>query len=76
MDTLLILKLRSEITDVDVLENICENNVAVLIDDENIWWIEILDTGEFFVNNGWQGLTTSHIEEAVKFLNKFIEENK
>ena len=54
--------LRSDITDIDVLNNIADNTDAVLIDDDNCW-IEISENG-FFVPDGWAGTETKNILEA------------
>ena len=66
--------LRSEITDIDVVNNICDGTKAVLIDDDNCW-IEISDNG-FFVPDGWIGTTTKDIIEARAALIKFKIENE
>ena len=66
--------LRSDITDVDVLNNISDNTDAVLIDDDNCW-IEISENG-FFVPDGWAGTETKNILEAQNALIKFKIENE
>lgn len=65
--------LRSEIKDIDVIQNISENTKALLIDDNN-FWIEISDNG-FYVPDGHIGFLTRDIDEAVNKLNEFISEN-
>jgi hypothetical protein len=66
--------LRSDITDIDVLNNISDNTDAVLIDDDNCW-IEISENG-FFVPDGWAGTETKNILEAQNALIKFKIENE
>lgn len=66
--------LRSEITDIDVINNICDSTKAVLIDEDNCW-IEISDDG-FFVPDGWSGIQTKDIIEARAALIKFKIENE
>ncbi len=53
------LVLRDDITDIDILNNICEDTTAILVDEDNCW-IEISDKG-FFVPDGWMGVTTKDI---------------
>lgn len=65
--------LRSEIKDIDVIQNIYENTKALLIDDNN-FWIEISDNG-FYVPDGHTGLLTKDINEAINKLSKVIFEN-
>lgn len=66
--------LRSEITDIDVIDNICDDTKAVLIDEDNCW-IEISDNG-FFVPDGWVGTKTKDIVEARAALIKFKIDNE
>ena len=66
--------LRSDITDIDVLNNIADNTDAILIDDDNCW-IEISENG-FYVPDGWAGTDTKNIVEAKNALIKFKIENK
>ncbi len=66
--------LRSDITDIDLLNNISDNTDAVLIDDDNCW-IEISENG-FFVPDGWAGTETKNILEAQNALIKFKIENE
>jgi len=68
------LLFRSEIDDVDVLENISEETNAVLIDEDNCW-IEISEDG-FFVPDGWIGTKTKNIIEAKNALIKFKIDNE
>lgn len=68
------LLLRSEISDTDILNNICEHTNAILLDEDNCW-IEISDKG-FFVPDGWSGTTTTNIIEAKNALVKFKIENE
>jgi hypothetical protein len=66
--------LRSDITDIDVLNNISDNTDAVLIDEDNCW-IEISENG-FFVPDGWSGTKTNNIIEARNALIKFKIDNE
>ena len=66
--------LRSEINDFDVIDNICDDTKAVLIDEDNCW-IEISDNG-FFVPDGWIGTKTKDIVEARAALIKFKIDNE
>ena len=66
--------LRSEIQDIDLLDNICENTKAILVDEDNCW-IEISDNG-FFVPDGWAGTDTKNIVEAQNALIKFKIDNE
>jgi hypothetical protein len=66
--------LRSDITDIDVLNNISDNTDAVLIDEDSCW-IEISDNG-FFVPDGWSGTETKYIVEAQNALIKFKIDNE
>ena len=66
--------LRSDITDIDVLNNISDNTDAVLIDEDNCW-IEISENG-FFVPDGWIGTKTNNIIEARNALIKFKIDNE
>lgn len=68
------LLLRSEIEDVDVLNNISDDTNAVLIDEDNCW-IEISDNG-FFIPDGWSGTRTNNIVEARNALIKFKIDNE
>jgi hypothetical protein len=70
----LIFLLRSEITDIDILNNICDDTTAILLDDD-ICWIEISDSG-FFVPDGWSGTKTNDIVEAKTALIKFKIDNE
>ena len=66
--------LRSEIQDIDLLDNICENTKAILVDEDNCW-IEISDNG-FFVPDGWAGTDTKNVVEAQNALIKFKIDNE
>ena len=66
--------LRSDIDDIDVLNNISDDTNAVLIDEDNCW-IEISDNG-FFVSDGWSGTRTNNIVEARNALIKFKIDNE
>jgi hypothetical protein len=66
--------LRSDITDIDVLNNISDNTDAVLIDEDSCW-IEISENG-FFVPDGWSGTETKNIVEAQNALIKFKIDNE
>ena len=68
------LVLREEISDTDILNNICKDTTAILLDDDNCW-IEISDEG-FFVPDGWNGTTTTDIAIAKKALIKFKIDNE
>jgi len=68
------LLLRSDIDDIDVLNNISDDTDAVLIDEDNCW-IEISDNG-FFVPDGWSGTRTNNIVEARNALIKFKIDNE
>jgi hypothetical protein len=68
------LLLRSDIDDIDVLNNISDDTNAVLIDEDNCW-IEISDNG-FFVPDGWSGTRTNNIVEARNALIKFKIDNE
>lgn len=68
------LVLRDDITDIDVLHNICEDTTAILVDEDNCW-IEISDKG-FFVPDGWMGVTTTDIVLAKKALVQFKIDNE
>ena len=70
----LIFLLRSEITDIDILNNICDDTTAILLDEDNCW-IEISNSG-FFVPDGWNGTTTTDIAIAKKALIKFKIDNE
>jgi hypothetical protein len=65
--------LRSEITDADVLDNICDDTTAIYIDEDNCW-IESSSDG-FFIPNGWGGFRTDDIIEAKTALIKFKIDN-
>lgn len=66
--------LRSDITDIDLLNNISDNTDAVLIDEDSCW-IEISENG-FFVPDGWSGTNTKNIIEARNALIKFKIDNE
>jgi hypothetical protein len=66
--------LRSDITDIDVLNNISDNTDAVLIDEDSCW-IEISENG-FFVPDGLSGTETKNIVEAQNALIKFKIDNE
>jgi hypothetical protein len=68
------LVLRDDITDIDILNNICEDTTAILVDEDNCW-IEISDKG-FFVPDGWMGVTTKDIVLAKKVLVQFKIDNE
>jgi hypothetical protein len=68
------LVLRDDITDIDILNNICEDTTAILVDEDNCW-IEISDKG-FFVPDGWSGTRTNDIVEAKTALIKFKIDNE
>ena len=70
----LTLLLRSEISDVDILNNICKETTAILV-DEDTCWIEISDKG-FFVPDGWNGTTTIDIAIAKQRLIQFKIDNE
>jgi hypothetical protein len=70
----LIFLLRSEITDIDILNNICDDTTAILLDEDNCW-IEISNSG-FFVPDGWSGTRTNDIVEAKTALIKFKIDNE
>jgi hypothetical protein len=66
--------LRSEIQDKDLLDNICKDTKAILIDEDNCW-IEISDNG-FFVPCGLNGVRTKDILKARAALIKFKIDNE
>jgi hypothetical protein len=66
--------LRSEIKDIDLIDNICEDTKAILIDKDKCW-IEISDNG-FFVPCGLSGVRTKDILKARAALIKFKIDNE
>ena len=66
--------LKSDIEDIDVLNNISDNTDAILIDEDNCW-IEINNDG-FFVPDGHIGNSTKNIVDATIYLQKFKIDNE
>lgn len=72
--------LASEITDIDIRENISPDCIGIFLYGENNW-IELLpvndwDKGIFFVPDGWASTHTNDFHEAEAAMFKFIEDNK
>jgi len=67
--------LRSEISDVDILNNISDNTSAIYIDEDSCWIEELYDN-TFFVPDGWHGTTTTDIVIAKTALIKFKIDNE
>lgn len=65
---------RKEISNQDIILNLNPNTVAIILTDD-LYYIEILENGEFYVSDGWEGKKTNNILEAIEFLNVVIMEN-
>ncbi len=65
------LKLKSEIYNLDTLDNLSVNCIAILQDGE--YWIEILEDNTYFVPDGWEGFRTNNLIDAISNLNSIKE---
>lgn len=53
--------------DFDVSNNLREDTVAILLIDD-IWYVEFLESGDIFINDGWEGQYAKNVVEAIAIL--------
>jgi hypothetical protein len=72
--------LATQITNIDILDNLSKECIAILLYKEN-WWIEIWKPNfynsykQYYIDNGWIGVKTNDILEAISYLKEFYINN-